>query len=65
MYEKKLFKVSVVVAISSKMCNLHFKNKHFCFALLEKNIFAPLINLTAGGHYPAQMSFFIDIISKL
>lgn len=61
---KNLYKVSMGVRTSSKMHHLHFETKHFCFALLERNTFSLLINLTAGGHYPAQMSYFTDIISK-
>lgn len=61
---EKLYKVSMGVRTSSKMHNLHFENKNFCFGFLEMNIFSLLINLTAGGHYPAQMSYFTDIISK-
>lgn len=51
----------------SKKHNLQFENKHFRFALSWKkktSLFHLSITLTTGDCYPAQMFYFIDIVSK-
>lgn len=61
-------KVWVVEKTFSEKHDPHFENKHpsfaFFFGVWKYFCLYLSINLRAGGHYPAQMFYFTDIIFK-